>query len=606
MAFKNKHFKKFHTEIFPKIYSYIRENDFENVEIEYRLRHRNRQLTGNELTFFYDKFPDVFLDYRTKQESKTISYITKNGKYEVDSKGKCLHIVKDKGLKFEGEPFNLGYVLNCRKEITTEVDKKEIENIEKFDSIYIKNRISIKTRNRAWGYDFTWIKYYSNKNFKFNPSMLELNLDGHDINGVLETEYIGDLNDFTVMTLAGQFIALNKLFFSFKENIFMRNNEKFVKYDITNLMKLNLFNNLFNSLSAKFDYLTQENLEKVMKIPAYYTLKLDGAHGYLFINKKLECYHIDGTREIRSVKLGNKHHEFRASNNFKNSLFEVEKVGKIMYFIQVLRYKNEIYYKKDYESNFDVIDNDVYKEFNNQRGVIVNGIIDNEDIIFRRHRGIKDLVDLKAFYESSTKITNDGILICPLEGLYHKSTAYKWKPMEDQTIEFMVLIDKTNGKYYLNLVTFVSCNKLKNLDSQEPIDLKLLEKHLSYCCPKLKLTENCATLFKTKLVRYPIVVLGISTINEFKGIEFNKETDLYQFNNIHGGHKIFDGAIVECSFNKKKKRFDINKIRYDKTKSNLLSIKRTGKLAHANALHMVEKIYNNINNPVSLDDLIIE
>lgn len=591
-----------------------------DIEIEYRF-YKSKKLMYNEFEFNY-----IFKNF-----NKEIFNLETENKYY-----KILVIGYDKNIFEYDQNYNYIKSYKTQKKGNSKSINDNIElvyNIETENSInqailkrnntsiMIKKRVSYITKDKKWRYDFTWESNLINIYFSNNtPSIYEINnkltnllkSKVHYVKGYLEVELLNNNNASKKITDYNDYIInLDKYF---KKILEQNNKFRLVRNNIINLLNFKKFHNLYN-ISSSFDYLSHNNINNLVSKEVYFTLKLDGVHMYLYIMNNT-FYLIDSSNKISIINIEN-----NIINEFNNSLFEVELIDNTIYIVSVLLYNKKDYTKLTYNDNINILNTLVYDNLNNIKGTldIPLTIINtkntknttNTTYILKRFKGVhknEGIKKLETLIDSN--IPNDGLLLMIKDNNYKNGKVYKWKLSKYLSIDFLVNITKSNNKYYLNLFNINSkYNKISKENSSNNLSNNELKDLFSFLISKntninLNKFEQSLVLYNKINNSYEIDVKKIEKINKFDTINFSKTLDLYTIKVGRKNFSLFNGMIVECLFNTKNNRFEIFRVREDKTYTNFNSILSANTFNGINGIKMYEKIFNLIQNPLTKKDLL--
>ena len=202
---------------------------------------------------------------------------------------------------------------------------------------------------------------------------------------------------------------------------------------------------------------------------------------------------------------------------------------------------------------------------------------------------------------------------CTKEGERHtyiKKTwghAFKWKPVEFLTIDFLVTVKKnsSNGelvqtKFSNNTYSKDSAIHYKTLelrvgyDEQKDGYLNPYDMVLNDNIPSIDYSSDNTNAYKPTLF-YPDT--PINKMAHICNIEVKlDENNMYQMFSEEGD-KIEDNTIVECRYNQNRDagwRWEVLRVRYDKTESY-----RSGEPQYGNAFHTANANWRMIHNPIT-------
>ena len=554
--------------------------------------------------------------------------------------------------RFENENYNFRLNLKKEKNIdhTTGTIKKLVENFKKIPKYFRrKTTFTFYDNDNNFKVDLSMVS--RNKNFQYHKTIQESEvLKNVDMSYELEIEYIGNKKK-DIKKLLKDKEYLNKIQIQFLEIIKIILQAKQQSMFVIGLNDKKHIENEFNELTGNDTYLPNivdlEN-KNIIEIPNLkssdyppnirldycVTEKTDGVRQLLFINKDGKCYLKDRNNIIKYT--GSKIVEY-ANSIFDGELIEKNLDGRFIqhyyifdcYIIKNLnitqrpfglqkdsngRFYKIIEFEKNYSKKI-IQDESIKKEYllkifkkNYIFGGLSNKITNKTQYkIFDSALNILNKVNVKygGFLEDGHMFPygTDGLVFQPVNlGVSQEmfedfpmkvgktwNSAFRWKPPQDLTIDFMVKFNKENGKNqetFINntkyIVATLFCKLWKNNVHKKMLAYKLINDGLN---------------FNSYLEDY-----AFSPIYPYNG-RFNSllkrltdtTSQIYLLVDKHGKVRcennqiINDGATVECAYNKERKDEELRWIP-----------KRLRPNKIANAYLTASSSWKLINNPISL------
>ena len=326
---------------------------------------------------------------------------------------------------------------------------------------------------------------------------------------------------------------------------------------------LDLKDDTINTIGNRPRNLTNENLPMI-KSNYSASIKADGLRCFLYYDKN-NIYSIINPFLIKELQKSNVNDIYLLDCEYIEELDEY-------YVFDILIHKSKDITKFNLKERIDLICNDLLSK-NIKLKEIYN--LDNTENIFKISKKI---------YTKKYKYKIDGIIYTPLYESYNNLYIYKWKPLEQQTIDFLIreITPKNSNMKIFNLFVSSNNNKIKNnlLKNKEYKELFPFITHKNYYFPSY-FTPSPIASFKVQIVR-------------------NKNNVYGNYNNI----VIKDNTIVEFFYDISEKeesmRWKPYKFRLDKTKGYLENF--------SNNIYDVSKgpnswrtsisIFNYIQNPI--------
>ena len=554
--------------------------------------------------------------------------------------------------RFENNNYNFRLNLKKEKNIdhTTGTIKKLVEHFKKIPKYFRrKTTFTFYDNDNNFKIDLSMVS--RNKNFQYHKTIQESEiLKNVDMSYELEIEYIGNKKK-DIKKLSKDKDYLNKIQIQFLEIIKIILQAKQQSMFILGLHDKKHIENKFNELTGNDTFLPnivdleQQNIIEIpnlkssdyppnIRLDYCVTEKTDGERQLLFINKDGKCYFKDRYNIIKYT--GSKIIEYA------NSIFDGELIEKNLdgHFIQhyyifdcyIIKNVNiterPFGLQKDSNGRFYKI---IEFEKNCSKKIIQDESIKKEYLlkIFKKNYifgGLSNKITSKTQYkifDSALNILNkvnvkyggfledghifpygtDGLVFQPVNlgvsqemfgdlpmkiGTTWKS-AFRWKPPQDLTIDFMVKFNKENGKNqetFINntkyIVATLFCKLWKNRVHKKMLAYKLINDGLN---------------FNSYLEDY-----AFSPVYPYNG-RFNSllkrltdtTSQIYLLVDKHGKVRcennqiINNGVTVECAYNKDRKDEELRWIP-----------KRLRPNKIANAYLTASSTWKLINNPISL------
>jgi len=495
----------------------------------------------------------------------------------------------------------------CNEKLITEIDPSII-----YDLVRFKERYSILF-DKNWRLDITLIKESNDINIINNISSLKTiikkmfcNFDNHNYSDKIEfeIEYIGDIKSLDIIKIKDVDILFNK----YITNFLNKNNNINTKNDVSDKLKKNhlidlyttnicraaklLKPNLLNKFQSGYFGLKQlgSNPIEIDKI-IYYTDILSNLTDYIITDK------IDGTRSMIFIYI-NKCYVINNKNIHSISELELneqdlENGKKIFgdYKDEYIILDAELIYdeseKADLYYVFDIIkyiNSNVFNFNFDDRLVYINKIIECYTFLQNKkftyiQKLIDDNINIKNFYKQNcksiiqnNKYLTDGLIIFNRNSNYNDTKYYKWKPI--CTIDFYLkkcpdnilgvdpYVNKPNKTLY---ILFSGINDID---------------------------YNNLSITKSK---YYYDILGKQKFNKkYFPIQFTPSDNPWAYLFWHTDDNL-DGKIVELTYDNEWKFINIRDDRMNDM---------ARKTYYGNYLKYAELIWFNIQNKLSLDDMV--
>lgn len=306
------------------------------------------------------------------------------------------------------------------------------------------------------------------------------------------------------------------------------------------------------------------------------TEKADGERMLLYFNSIGKSYLINNRLNIIKINTENK-------KGIKNSIFDGEYISEIDKFGVFDVY----YYDKEIVANKPLIPDrlNIMKNINEKNIFIKNFIYNNDDDIFKSINEIMTKIE-SGLYEYKT----DGIIFTPkslpvgsnfkndeykLQGTWDR--VFKWKPSDENTIDFLVNFDKDKVLDNKVLCTlYVGYNPLQ----WTPITV--------YKFVTDNLEKNKISYIKRKFVPN-----GENESISTTYLDIDENENVFALNK----DKIVDNSVVEFGYDVENNKWFPLRVRKDKTELLL----KSGLSGTANDYGTAINIWQTIKNPITLD-----
>lgn len=169
----------------------------------------------------------------------------------------------------------------------------------------------------------------------------------------------------------------------------------------------------------------------------------------------------------------------------------------------------------------------------------------------------------------------DGIIFTKKMGIYNKTINYKWKPIEETTIDFLI---KECPKYLMGIDPYVKKKDKTLYLLFSGIDINMMKRL------NIKLIHKHRDLFPK------------SRKKKYIPIQFSPSSHPYAYL-FWSDNKELDNKICEMHYNLDKKEWSLHKIRKDKQRDADMGI------AFGNDFRISELIWQNYFNPITMKDL---
>ena len=343
------------------------------------------------------------------------------------------------------------------------------------------------------------------------------------------------------------------------------------------LMTVNEKNDIFNEFSTLCrnnfigprpialtkDTITNINIDEIQNDHYLVSAKADGERYLLYISLLGNVYLINNNKDIINTGL--------ISDNFE-TIIDGEYITEFKKGLSLYNnnFSNDIEHLFDYRA-FDIYyhkSESVYTKTLNERLDILNNITftkkDNLALNFsvKEYYNLNDLnIIINNDNDNKLNYNIDGIIFQPLDAYITETIKeisnhkiFKWKSENYNTIDFIVNINKVKEEYEL---TFYSIYSNKN-----------------------------------KFYKIPFISINPYIYNSH--IQYQKEIPISD-----EGETILNNIVVECYYDISNTKWNIKKIRHDKT-----AIYKSGQLNKtANNIWIANSTWTNIFNPVFLEDI---
>ena len=193
----------------------------------------------------------------------------------------------------------------------------------------------------------------------------------------------------------------------------------------------------FSDFKVRTETLTKSNIPDDLLEKYAFSIKFDGFLSLLFIHEG-ELIVIGSDNDILY-----KEKNERLSKDFNYSLFAAEKVDNTLYVFDCLVYKETPVLNKKLKERLSYVIK-----------------LENDNIKYSKR--FVNILKFKKYYKKMLKkLPQDGIIFTPKNKGFLDSTTYKWKPIELQTIDFLVKISPDDNRM---LELYVYANKKQIID----------------------------------------------------------------------------------------------------------------------------------------------
>lgn len=563
--------KTFEKKMIKEIYTYYKKNiknspksEEINYEWEIRLGLFNKKYFTSEVsddllfhfmkkTYLFDGEPEIVNTMEitnnqltSQNRLKKIYYFDDKFKKIMDNdKIKTSIIQKEQLLKYDFHHKNL------RVQFSQEINKKNDEKVD-YNLARYKSRMRFKSNDKLYPYltfDITkiWeIKINSMNDIKKWDDILTRK----DYHYEFEIEITNDIFNRTEDQV---FEYINHILLNSSLLLDRYKTSILDIYYILNLKKSFRFLNI-NHITNSIISLSKEHLHLLLQDYSV-TEKVDGERKLLWITDG-KLFLVDGNLNYEIYY----EHPTLAEYNF--TLFDCEYYNEKMLLFDTLIYKG-----------VPVIDNNLKERIGNIADFLNNADVKNANLGLKKFYFediFKKTVELINHTEREYEI--DGLIFTPIyDGYYNKT--FKWKPFDQLTNDFLLkyldTIEK-NGKKIYRYYVFVGLNKLYCHESRKEIDYDVIQKYFKQINLEEKDENYLPVLFKS---------------------------DDFDFSILESETELEDDKIYECKFTEKGKKFEIYRLREDKTKLYHETCKIFG--------NDYKVACNNVDilmNPVKLDD----
>ena len=463
------------------------------------------------------------------------------------------------------------------------LNKKITNNYSDIRCFRYKNRMSI-SHNNIWRFDFT--KVYDTKDTTTLSRFLEeINKKNLKYRLELEIEYTGDYKDDLLKYIKDINHEIQPIL-NYKNIILKTIQNKLKNIEFKNIKKLNTTQWNSKQLMTSVQNLNHKTLNDIINSKTNYSVseKADGERFLLYI------YHNDIFKIDKSLNLN--YVTNISKNNFINDnfidndlnsptdlsktlyLFDVEFISPNIYLIfDCLIFNGKDISSQQLDKRVSFIEK-LYNKKNNFLNSLSKKLSIKIEIKKHHFSNKKSFFEIckKVYLDSKYKYDIDGLIFTPIEEQY-RTNVYKWKPPEQQTIDFFIIfrhrnsVNKTKTELILDLyVTAPNRNFKYNRNTFKHINPK--SKYIPYLFSK-----------NNKIIVF----------NKGNKFIFKKNGEEIIINNK---------SIVEMSF--LNGTWVPHKNRFDKDKQYNESIKK-GIFDGPNALHIAKFIMGLIKKPITTE-----
>jgi len=458
-----------------------------------------------------------------------------------------LHKNKFKNIDLQND--NMRISLSTEKIILNESNLNKIKDIlkKKYSNVgcfRYKDRKSIEFKNKIWRFDFT--KVYDIKDSKSIYDFIE-KISKKNIKYRLEVEieYIGDYSDNLFKSIQ-EIKKEIQYILNIKQCILNSIQEKLTNSEFNSIKKLNTTRWNSKQLMTSVQNLNLITLNHIMNTDMNYSIseKADGERLLLYINEN-DVYVIDNSLNINVLN---------DIDNISNSISD--DLSKKLYLFDL-----EFIPEKNLYLIFDCIifdDKDISSLSLDKRINYINKIkwIPNNIKIKNHYLSTKnDFFEIckKVYLQKKYNYKIDGLIFTPISQQY-RCNVYKWKPPEEQSIDFFILIIHSNklntnkSELILDLYVTTPSNKFSKYNKSKFKYINPKSKYVPFLFSKnnkIIVERQNDELFFIKKNKEKILIKNMSIIEMTfqKGSwfphknRFDKDTQYYE--SIKKG--IFDG-----------------------------------------------------------------
>ena len=600
-------------------------NEYNNISSENTNKNVNFEL---EVTYHIHKNIDIYKDIfnKLKDLSSSIQIIenidifynenirlTKSFKHGVNTNTDL--IIKKKSLQ---KPFNFREGINNISSYKLKCSSEEIiksKPVSEIKIIRLKLRISFILKDHPnFKVDLDLIKNIDShekhlkeiKNSLFKEYQIANIIDNINYSlfddTVLETEFL--TSPVSTQELEDSISVIQFLFGEGINNDYQKYIFKIARYIIKNKEYLENFRQK-SGLKKLLNNVIEINADTYFKsvIPNitefYVTDKIDGIRCICYIEEYGDTINIKLiTNKIYSIKEYNEKIIIDKNTTKKVTILDCEII-----FNEGVKNEDIISENDIFLYIFDIIslENEkiAFKSFENRLPFLENGF---NKIKMLPNVNIKEYIkltdnykdELKEFYErknSSKKYEIDGLIFTPTSKVktntkfpintnYNNMLGYKWKNIENMTIDFFVC------KLPKNLYTNIPYNKLKLEKNQ---NIYILFSGIS--------KSDYHKLNMTYMIDYKKIVQDKFTNGSLFPIQFSTSDSPYNYIYLDTNDELHE-RVCEFNYNTKEKKWVFKKIRTDRD----VELERGEYFG--NYFKVSESIWNNINNPLTFDMLI--
>ena len=391
----------------------------------------NKQFSADvNNVLFYSIFKYVEKDNVTYKRSVSCKDNNIRIEYFLDPSNKLLNIETVKKDKIQQiNDYNLNIRYSLAKEIPITYNKKG-------KCFRYKERRSV--RYKDWSFDFTRIYDIHPKNAMNFNEFLKMKKSPH--RNELELEYKGDYSKLNqkVKNILDEL----KPFMNLKYTILKHIQSKLDNPEYKRIKHLEP--RLWNSkqLMTQVQGLSFESFEDIKKDYSV-TEKADGERFFLYVDK--EHYLIDRSLNLELVK--------KPFSNEGFYLLDVEKINNLILIFDVIIFNNKDVSTLSFDERYKLLHKlKLNNDFKIKHFYFKGNIFEN----------CKKVLETKFPYHI------DGLIFTPISQQY-RTDVYKWKPLDEQTIDFLIILkSKDNADLYVSarkdIVKHYNKSIFKNLE----------------------------------------------------------------------------------------------------------------------------------------------
>lgn len=562
--------------------------DFDKIMNTSDLFYSNKQGKIDENT------EKTIVTFNTNKSSNSIRTIM-----HYDSKGKRSKIEYNKKVKIDNYTNrDIGVRIALAYEVM--IDKINSSDMQKIkaNTFRYKNRITRISKDRLWKFDFTMVNSITNsdiniiKEWKTNALNGNIKPDSYE----LEIEYIND-NGFSDTSKIHNSLLLQlvNIMQIIKPDILVSNikiNKNEIYNDFSNILHLKIHGHInFNNIVSKVVTLEKKHISRIENELYSVTGKADGYRSLLYLSNNVAIL-IDGKNNFTIVSDNSKP---SSSNDINNGPDKILIDGEFI----------------DESNTFLCIDILI----NNSKNVTTNSLLERHDLLQKvlkehsKRKGLKINIKMKPFeyttksgkdiYKLTKKVYSDkysykldGIIFTPIDEMYYSKYIYKWKPMEELSIDFLVKRSEDTDESDKNNKYLLYVGLSRNLYNKLHKNIMLLPDNYS------EIFSNINYKFDNNKTNYIPVLFNPENNTKTYVYEISKKDILKIITEINKKYNIIlddlDDTVCEFWYNKGK--WEFLKYRDDKTTTYKRSYANFG-----NNWDTAVSVWKSITDPITLN-----